>query len=60
MKEIVNDRSRTKEQKKSDLDDLEEQIKDTLDDPKLNFEDEFVQDVMGKIVALRGPDNLPS
>jgi len=37
MKEIVNDHSRSKKQKESDLDDLEEQIKDRLDDPNLNF-----------------------
>ena len=33
-----NDYSLSKEQKESDLDDLEEQIKDRLDDSNLNFE----------------------
>ena len=39
MKGIVKDHSLSKEQKESDLDDLEEQIKDRLDDSNLNFED---------------------
>ena len=38
MKGIVKDRNLSKEQKEYDLDDLEEQIKDRLDDPNLNFE----------------------
>jgi len=60
MKEIVNDHSRPEKQKASDLDDLEEQIKDRLDDLKLNFEDEYIEDVMGRLVELRGLDSLPN
>lgn len=43
----------------SDLDDLEEQIKDRLDDSTYNFEDEYIADVMGRIADLRGLDSLP-
>ena len=46
MKGITNDDSLSKEQKESDLDDLEEQVKDRLDDPTYNFEDEYIADVM--------------
>jgi hypothetical protein len=60
MKEIVNDHSRPKKQKKSELDDLEEQIKDRWDDPNLNFEDEYIADVMGRLVDLRDLDILPN
>ena len=59
MKGIAKDRSLSKEQKESDLDDLEEQIKDRLDDSTFNFEDEYIADVMGKIADLRGLDSLP-
>ena len=60
MKGIVKDHSRSKEQKESDLDELEEQIKDRLDDLNLNFEDEYIADVMGRLVDLRGLDSLPT
>lgn len=46
MKGITND-NLSKEQKESDLDDLEEQIKDRLDDSAYNFEDEYIAEVMG-------------
>ena len=59
MKGITNDDSLSKEQKESDLDDLEEQIKDMLDDSSYNFEDEYIAAVMGKLVDLRGLDSLP-
>jgi hypothetical protein len=59
MKGITNDDSLSKEQKESDLDDLEEQIKDRLDDSTHNFEDEYIADVMGRIADLRGLDSLP-
>jgi hypothetical protein len=45
--------------KESDLDDLEEQIKDRLDDSTCNFEDEYIAKVMGKLADLRGLDSLP-
>ncbi len=51
--------SLSKEQKESDLDDLEEQIKDRLDDSNLNFEDEYIAEVMAKLADLRGLDSLP-
>ena len=60
MKDIAKDQSLSKEQKESDLDDLEEQIKDRLDDSTLNFEDEYIADVMGKLANLRGLDSLPN
>ena len=60
MKEILNDHSRSKNQKESDLDDLEEQIKDRWDNPTLNFEDEYIADVIGRLVDLRGMDSLPT
>ena len=60
MKGITNDDSLSKEQKESDLDDLEEQIKDRLEDQNLNFEDEYMEDVMRRLVDLRGLDSLPS
>jgi hypothetical protein len=60
MKGVVKDHNRSKEQKESDLDDLEEQIKDRLDDSNLNFEDEYIADVMGRLADLRGLDSLPS
>ena len=59
MKGIVKDRSLSKDQKESDLDDLEEQIKDRLDDSNFNFEDEYIADVMGRLADLRGLDSLP-
>jgi len=60
MKGIAKDDSLSKEQKESDLDDLDEQIKDRLDDSSLNFEDEYIADVMGKVADLRGLDSLPN
>ena len=59
MKGITKDDRLSKEQKESDLDDLEEKIKDRLDDSTFNFEDEYIADVMGKLVDLRGLDSLP-
>lgn len=59
MKGTAKDNSLSEEQKESDLDDLEEQIKDKLDDPILNFEDEYMADVMGRLADLRGLDSLP-
>ena len=59
MKRIAKDDRLSKDQKESDLDDLEEQIKDRLDDSTFNFEDEYIADVMGKIADLRGLDSLP-
>lgn len=59
MKGIAKDSSVSKEQKESDLDDLEEQIKDRLDDSTLKFEDEYIADVMGRLADLRGLDSLP-
>jgi hypothetical protein len=59
MKGISRDDSLSKEQKESDLDDLEEQIKDRLDESTFNFEDEYIADVMGKLVDIRGLDSLP-
>ena len=59
MKGITKDDSQSKEQKESDLDDLEEQIKDRLDDSTYNFEDEYMAEVMGKLADLRGLDSLP-
>jgi hypothetical protein len=59
MKGVAKDRSLSKEQKESDLDDLEVQIKDRLDDSNLNFEDEYMADVMGRLTDLRGLDSLP-
>ena len=59
MKGITKDDSLSKEQKESDLDDLEEQIKDRQDDSTYNFEDEYIADVMGRIADLRGLDSLP-
>jgi Holliday junction resolvase RusA-like endonuclease len=60
IKEIANNHSRSKKQKAPDLDNLEEQIKDRLEDPNLNFEDEYIEDVMRRLVDLRGIDSLPS
>src|SRR6266540_106753 len=51
IKEILNDSSRTNPEKKSELDDLEEQIKDRLEDPNLNFNDDYVENVMIHIIA---------
>lgn len=59
IKKIVNDNARSKETA-SKLDDLEEHIKDRLEDPNLNFEDEYIEDVMKRLVDLRGIDSLPS
>ena len=59
MNEIAN-HSRSEKQIESDLDDLEEQIKDRLEDQNLNFEDEYMEDVMRRLVDLRGLDSLPS
>ena len=59
MKQITKDDSLSKDQKESDLDDLEEQIKDRLDDSTYNFEDEYIAKVMGKLADLRGLDSLP-
>jgi hypothetical protein len=60
MKGIVKDHGRSKERKESDLDDLEEQIKDRLEDQNLNFGDDYMEDVMRRLVDLRGLDSLPS
>ena len=59
MKGITKDDNLSKDQKESDLDDLEEQIKDRLDDSTYNFEDEYIAEVMGKLTDLRGLDSLP-
>jgi len=59
MKGIAKDDKLSKEQKESDLDDLEEKIKDRLDHSTFNFEDEYIADVMGKLTDLRGIDSLP-
>jgi len=59
MKGITKDDGLSMEQKESDLDDLEEQIKDRLDDSTYNFEDEYIAKVMGKLADLRGLDSLP-
>ena len=59
MKGIGKDHSLSEVQKESNLDDLEEQIKDRLDDSKLNFEDEYMADVMARLADLRGLDSLP-
>ena len=59
MSEIAK-HSRSEKQKESDLDDLEEQIKDRLEDQNLNIEDEYMEDVMRRLVDLRGLDSLPS
>jgi hypothetical protein len=59
MKGIGKDHRLSEEQKESNLDDLEEQIKDRMDDSKLNFEDEYIADVMGRLVDIRGLDSLP-
>ena len=55
MKGITKDDNLSKYQKESDLDDLEEQIKDRLDDSTYNFE----TDVMGMLADLRGLDSVP-
>lgn len=60
MKGISKDDRLSKEQKESDLDDLEEQIKDRLGDQILNFEDEYIEDVMRRLADLRGLDSLPT
>lgn len=60
VKEILNDRGRAKQQKGRDLDDLEEQIKDRLDDLNLNFTDDYIEDVMKRLTDLRGVDSLPT
>ncbi len=60
MEGIVKDHSLSKEQKESDLDDLEEQIKDRLGELILKFEDEYIEDVMRRLVDLRGLDSLPT
>jgi hypothetical protein len=60
MKGIDKDDSLSNEQKESDLDDLEEQIKDRLGDSNLNFEDEYIVDVMGRLADLRDLDSLPT
>jgi len=60
MKGIDKDDSLSKEQKESDLDDLEEQIKDRLGDSNLNFEHEYIVDVMGRLADLRDLDSLPT
>ena len=59
IKKIVNHCARSKETT-AILDDLEEHIKDRLEDPNLNFEDEYIEDVMKRLVDLRGIDSLPS
>jgi uncharacterized protein YgfB (UPF0149 family) len=59
IKKIGNDGARSKDTA-AKLDDLEEHIKDRLEDPNLNFEDEYIEDVMKRLVDLRGIDNLPS
>ena len=59
IKKIVNHGARPKETA-AKLDDLEEHVKDRLEDPNLNFEDEYIEDVMKRLVDLRGIDSLPS
>lgn len=59
MNEIAK-HTQSERQKESDLDDLEERIKDRLEDQNLNFEDEYMEDVMRRLVDLRGLDSLPS
>lgn len=57
MKGITKDDGLSKEHKESDLDDLEEQIKDKLDDSNLKFEYSRSD---GKVTDLRDLDSLPS
>jgi hypothetical protein len=59
IKKIVNHGIRSRETA-AKLDDLEEHIKDRLEGPNLNFEDEYIEDVMKRLVDLRGIDSLPS
>ena len=60
IKEIKNDSSRTNSEKKSEQDDLEEQIKDRLEDSNLNFKDDYIENVMIRLTDLRGIDSLPT
>lgn len=60
MREILKDRSCTRQQKERGLDDLEERIKDRLEIPDLNFADEYIEDVMSRLTDLRGTDSLPN
>ena len=59
INELLKESSRTKQQKEMDVDTLEELIKDRLDDPNLNFTDEYIEDVMSRLTDLRGLDSLP-
>jgi hypothetical protein len=59
INELLKESSRTKQQKKMDVDTLEELIKDRLDDSNLTFTDEYIEDVMSRLTDLRGLDSLP-
>jgi len=59
ISELLKESRRTKQQKEMDVDTLDELIKDRLDDPNLNFTDEYIEDVMSRLTDLRGLNSLP-
>lgn len=60
MEDILKDRSHTEQQKEHRLDDLEERIKDRLENPNLNLADDYIEDVMSRLTDFRGADSLPN
>ncbi|HEX9319837.1 MAG TPA: hypothetical protein VF884_12970 [Nitrososphaeraceae archaeon] len=59
ISELLKESRRTKQQKEMDVDTLDELIKDRLDNPNLNFTDEYIEDVMSRLTDLRGLNSLP-
>jgi hypothetical protein len=59
VKEFKNDSTLSEQDKDGQIKGLVEQIRDRLDDPKSNFTDMYVEDVMNKLTELIGIESLP-
>ena len=59
VRDLNNDRTLSEQDKEHQLKGLVEQIRDRLDDPKLNFTDAYLDDVMYRLTELIGIDSLP-
>ena len=59
VRDFKNDSTIAEQDKKHQFEDLVEQIRNRLDDLKLNFSDAYVEDVMNRLTELIGIDSLP-
>ena len=59
LKDMNNNSSRSKQEKKQEIEKLREQIRNRLDDQNSNFTDRYVEDVMKRLTDIIGIDSLP-